>query len=132
MRNLKRWRVIQSMAVAVAMLAFAGCKNMGGSSSSNDERSEGRTADDKAITEHVQERLKSDPVYKYPTVDTSTFGGVVQLSGFVDTDNQKRRAGEIARQVPGVHQVVNGITLKHDTMTPTGSSGQGQSQTYPQ
>jgi len=47
---------------------------------------------------------------------------VVQLSGFVDTDEQKNRAGEIARQEEGVTQVVNNISLKPqgNNLQPTG------------
>jgi hyperosmotically inducible periplasmic protein len=38
--------------------------------------------------------------------------GTVQLSGFVNTADQKTKAGEIARQVQGVQDVVNNITVK--------------------
>ena len=45
----------------------------------------------------------------------------MQLSGFVDTDEQKRRAGDIAKQAEGVTQVVNNISLKPaGNMQPTG------------
>jgi hyperosmotically inducible protein len=75
--------------------------------------------DDSRITADVQKDLKFEPVYKFSDVDVKTFNGVVQLSGFVTTDEQKRRAGEIAQQAPGVSQVVNSITLKPQ-ITPTG------------
>src|SRR5436190_20867639 len=100
MRNLKRQMLIQSRAAAAALLAFAGCET-----NSHDQRSAGRAMDDKAISENVREELKREPVYKFDSVDAKTFGGVVQLSGFVDTEGQKRRAAEIATQVEGVHQV---------------------------
>jgi osmotically-inducible protein OsmY len=35
----------------------------------------------------------------------------VQLSGFVDSEDKARRAGEIARQVEGVKQVYNDIRI---------------------
>jgi hyperosmotically inducible protein len=41
-----------------------------------------------------------------------TFKGVVQLSGFVNTKDQKNRAGDLARKVAGVTDVENNITVK--------------------
>src|SRR6185369_3047397 len=118
MLNLKQFRMLQSAAAVAALLAFGGCKT---SSSSSDERSEGRVVDDKQITENVQKQLKKEPVYKFDGIDVATFGGIVQLSGFVNTEDQKRRASDIARQIPGVRQVVNGIALKPEPMAPTGT-----------
>ena len=105
------------MAAAAAMLTFAGCET-----SSHDERSDGRQLDDKKITEHVEKELKEEPVYKFDSVQAKTFGGIVQLSGFVNTEDQKKRAGEVAQRVPGVRQVENSIALKPEPMAPTGST----------
>ena len=113
------------MAAVAALLTFAGCETK-----SHDERSEGRLVDDKEITENVQKELKREPVYKFTNVDATTFGGVVQLSGFVNNEDQKRRAAEIAQQVPGVRQVVNGIALKPEPMSPTGSTNGAQPRIY--
>jgi osmotically-inducible protein OsmY len=41
-----------------------------------------------------------------------TFKGVVQLSGFVNTRDQKDRAGDLARKVKGMTDVENNITVK--------------------
>jgi osmotically-inducible protein OsmY len=110
---------MQSMAAVATLLAFAGCET---EKHSSDSRSEGRTIDDKMITENVQKDLKAEPVYKFDNVEAKTFAGIVQLSGFVDTDAQKSRAGEVAQQVSGVRQVENGIALKPAPMAPTGST----------
>ncbi|MDY0241958.1 MAG: BON domain-containing protein, partial [Rhodospirillaceae bacterium] len=40
-----------------------------------------------------------------------THNGVVQLSGFVDQPDVKRRAGEVAAGVEGVKQVVNDLVV---------------------
>ena len=120
MRNLKQVILVSG---AAAMLALTGCEMMHHNS---DDRSAGRALDDKTITENVKKDLNQEPVYKFSDVDVKTFGGVVQLSGFVDTDEQKRRAGEIAQHVEGVSQVVNNITLKptaqqqNNNLAPTG------------
>ncbi len=86
-----------------------------------DERPEGVRANDNRITSQVKERLAQEPVYKFNGVDVKTFDGVVQLSGFVNTDQQKSRAGQLAQEVQGVNHVENAIALKpQQPATPTG------------
>lgn len=115
MLNLKKIILVGGMS---AMFALTGCEMMNHSSG---ERTAGRALDDKTITATVQHDLDREPVYKFSGVDVKTFDGVVQLSGFVDTDAQKQRAGEIAHQAEGVTQVVNNITLKpNGNLQPTG------------
>jgi hyperosmotically inducible protein len=128
MRKLKQFRLIQIMVAGSALLIMTGCKTR----SSSDERSEGRTMDDKKITETALKKLKQEPVFKFNGVEVTTFGGVTQLSGFVNTEEQKTRAAEIVQQVEGVHQVVNGIAIKPEAMTPTGSTNAAQPRIYSQ
>jgi hypothetical protein len=45
-------------------------------------------------------------------VHVNTFRGDVQLSGFVDNEQQKERAGQIAREVAGVQNVTNNLEIK--------------------
>jgi hyperosmotically inducible protein len=107
-------------AALAATMTLTGCHMFNEQSG---ERTAGRTLDDKTIQADVKENLKKDPLYKFSDVDVKTFDGVVQLSGFVNSDEQKRRAEEIARQTPGVQQVVNAIALKPNvnTLQPTGA-----------
>jgi len=102
-----------------ALLALTGCEMMHHDTS---DRTAGRALDDKTITENVKHDLNREPVYKFTDVDVKTFDGVVQLSGFVNTDEQKRRAGEIAQNEQGVAQVENNISLKasNGNLPPTG------------
>jgi osmotically-inducible protein OsmY len=74
--------------------------------------STGESVDDSGITMHVKGALSNDGEYKYEGVDVKTFKGEVQLSGFVDTHAQKSRAGELAKNVEGVKDVENNITVK--------------------
>lgn len=121
MRNLNRWMLVSGMGAALALTGLTGCESW--RSHETGERTAGRMVDDHRITADVQRDLKAEPVYKFGDVDVKTFNGVVQLSGFVNTDEQKRRAGEIAQKEPGVAQVVNNITLKPE-VTPTGRPAQ--------
>ncbi|HET7624024.1 MAG TPA: BON domain-containing protein, partial [Verrucomicrobiae bacterium] len=110
MRNLKKLVMTGGMTAAVAVMALTGCKMMENSHSGG--RTAGRVLDDKTITAKVNEKLEKEPVYKFSNVDVKTFDGIVQLSGFVDTNDQKQRAAELAQSVDGVTRVVNNITMK--------------------
>lgn len=117
MLNLKKMFLVGGMS---AMFALTGCEMLNHHSG---DRTMGRTLDDKTITSTVKHDLNREPVYKFGEVDVKTYDGVVQLSGFVDTEDQKHRAGDIARQAEGVTQVVNNITLKpqqQNNLQPTG------------
>ncbi len=108
MLNLKKIILVGGMS---AVVALTGCEMMSNHNAESD-RTAGRALDDKTITAAVEHDLDREPVYKFNGVDVKTFDGVVQLSGFVDTQDQKQRAGDIAKQSQGVTQVVNNITLK--------------------
>jgi hypothetical protein len=97
--------------VAVILLgavASMGCHSPG----SRHERSTGQYIDDKGLAKDVESALKNNPVYKLDEVNVSAFRGTVQLSGFVSIEDQQRRAGEIASEIPGVRSVENNISIK--------------------
>jgi hyperosmotically inducible periplasmic protein len=75
-------------------------------------QSTGEEIDDHGISTRVKSALSNDAEYKYEGVDVKTFKGTVQLSGFVDTHSQKSRAADIAKNVEGVKDVENNITVK--------------------
>ena len=52
-----------------------------------------------------------DPVVQALDVGVDTFKGNVQLNGFVDTPEQKTRAEQIARGVPGVTSVQDKLSV---------------------
>jgi hypothetical protein len=107
------------VGAAISTIGITGCSTWHQKTA---ERSEGRMVDDHKIASGVKTKLKEEPVYKFSDVAVRTFDGVVQLSGFVNTDDQKRRAAELAQQVPGVVEVQNNISLKPNTQnfSPTG------------
>lgn len=72
----------------------------------------GEYIDDTTITTRVKLALADDPTVKAVQVTVETYRGVVQLSGFVDSEAAIRRAAEVARQVPGVRSVKNDLRLK--------------------
>jgi osmotically-inducible protein OsmY len=118
MLNLKKIILVGGMT---AVVALTGCETSNKESSNySGGRSEGRKLDDSTITAAIKKDLEQAPDYKFNTVDVRTYGGVVQLSGFVDTPEQKNRAADIASHENGVAQVQNNISLKPKPMEPTG------------
>lgn len=101
MRNVMKYLVSITL-----ILAFAGCAG------TRTKESTGGYIDDSAITTKVKAELVEDPVTKAREISVETFKGVVQLSGFVNTSQEKERAGEIARNVKGVVDVKNNINVK--------------------
>ncbi len=75
-------------------------------------RSTGAYLDDKGITTRVKTALFRDPLVSGFDVHVNTFRGDVQLSGFVNSPEQKERAAEVAQHVAGVHQVTNNLEVK--------------------
>lgn len=74
--------------------------------------STGEYLDDSVITAKVKSLLVKDVVLKAFQVSVETYRGVVQLSGFVDSQATIDRAGEIAQGVGGVKSVKNNLILK--------------------
>jgi osmotically-inducible protein OsmY len=123
MRN--KTKALSAAGAALILITSTGCESMTGTTR-HDERSEGRVLDDKNITTGVQKGLDSEPAFKFTGVKVNTFAGIVQLSGFVNTDDQKQRAEALAEGTPGVRQVINGIAIKPEMPTaPTGRPSAG-------
>jgi hyperosmotically inducible periplasmic protein len=68
-------------------------------------------AKDKEIAARVKTRLYADPATKGTEIEVQALRGTVQLSGFVDSQGARNRAGEIAATTPGVVQVYNNLLL---------------------
>ena len=115
MPNLRNAILMGGMS---ALLLTSGCSMF--RSEERGERTAGRVVDDTHLVAKVKDALRSEPVYKFSDVDVKAFNGVVQLSGFVNSQEQKQRAAELAQRVEGVAQVVDSIALKPEVPTPTG------------
>jgi|ERR1051325_10031845 osmotically-inducible protein OsmY len=107
-RSLKAISLILSVSLLPMLIGViaTGCAD------NRYEASPGVKLDDTLISEHVKEAFLSDRQYKFEDVKVSTMEGTVQLSGFVATGDEKGRAEQIAKDVPGVKNVVNNITVK--------------------
>jgi hyperosmotically inducible periplasmic protein len=98
--------VLVATSLMLAPLALTtGCAVTGGRESASEY------AKDKEIAARIKSRLYADPSTKGTEVEVQALRGVVQLSGFVDNQSAKNRAGEIAVSTPGVVQVYNNLLL---------------------
>jgi osmotically-inducible protein OsmY len=104
---LKVLALILCVSALPLLLGVTGC-----TTGSRYQQSTGEYIDDHGLSSHVKSALGEDSQYKYTDVNVVTFKGVVQLSGFVNTRDQKSRAGDIAGKVAGVKEVQNNITVK--------------------
>lgn len=76
------------------------------------QESTGQYIDDSAITMKVKATLIHDQEIRGFAISVKTYKGVVELSGFVNTPAEKRKADELARDVPGVKAVVDALVVK--------------------
>lgn len=100
------------MTLSVALVLSVAAPQLTGCVGNRYKESTGEVIDDSGITHRVKASLGRDTMYKYPDVKVATFKGTVQLSGFVNDRAQKSRATELAKDVEGVKEVVNNITIK--------------------
>jgi osmotically-inducible protein OsmY len=93
--------------VCIGLIAvFLGC------ASTRTQQSTGEKVDDSVITTKVKAAIFDEPTLKVFQVNVETFKGEVQLSGFVDSAQSVKKAGEVARGVNGVKSVKNNLIVK--------------------
>ena len=102
----KRDRTLGFVVCILLVTAFLGC------ASTQKREGTGEYLDDSAITTKVKAAIFDDPSLKVLQINVETFKGEVQLSGFVDSAQYIRRAGEVARGVTGVRSVKNDLIVK--------------------
>jgi hyperosmotically inducible periplasmic protein len=104
-------RSIASLALLAGSIALfqSGCAGTA------TRESTGEYVDDAAISTKVKAAFIKDPLVKALDVKVETFRNVVQLSGFVETAEQKSRAEQLAAGIQGVQSVKNNIALKSAT-----------------
>ena len=72
----------------------------------------GEQLDDATLTAKVKTSLLQQPEVKGMQINVDSDRGVVQLSGFVESQTQIDKAVQIARGVSGVREVHNKMTIK--------------------
>ena len=104
MRN--RIAGVMSVLLVIVVMTMLGCAG------SRTQKSAGDVIDDSVIGSKVKTALLADKEVSGLQVEVETFKGIVQLSGFVDTAAQSKKAEQIARGVKGVKEVKNSLIVK--------------------
>jgi osmotically-inducible protein OsmY len=104
-------RNILAVAVTAVALALGACAS--DQPAGNKESSAGQYVDDATVTAKVKTAIASDVGVKAASnVNVETFRGVVQLSGFADSEAQASQAVTATKKVNGVRSVKNDIRIK--------------------
>ncbi len=99
-------RILQLLVCIGLITAFLGC------AATQKHESTGQYVDDSVITTKVKTAIFNEATLKTMQINVETFKGVVQLSGFVDSAQSVKKAGEVARSVKDVKEVKNDLVVK--------------------
>jgi hyperosmotically inducible protein len=108
-------RNILFLAMVAAALALGACASNTQTSDNKESTKEtaGQYVDDATVTAKVKTAIASDVGVKAASnVNVETYRGVVQLSGFADSEDQAAKAVTAAKKVSGVRSVKNDIRIK--------------------
>ena len=83
------------------------------------QESTGGYIDDSTITAKIKTDLALDAKVSATDVHVKTYKGVVDLSGFVDSQSEISEAESVAGQVSGVKSVHNNLIVKGTVAPPT-------------
>jgi len=102
-------RTVIAGILGMSLLMLTACESMTGKTS-------GQTIDDATITASVQGKLTSDKLSNFARINVDTDRSVVTLKGIVRSVEEKSRAENLARQVAGVKNVNNNLSIQSITM----------------
>jgi osmotically-inducible protein OsmY len=102
----KRNTFIGYLVMLMLIATFVAC------ASTSKQASTGEFVDDSVITTKVKALLAEDDFLKSFQISVETRKGIVQLSGFVNSQDAVNKAGQIARGVGGVKSVKNSLIVK--------------------
>jgi len=83
-----------------------------GCASTTKQEGTGEYVDDAVITTKVKAAIFNESTLKSSEINVETFKGVVQMSGFVNSQADINKAVELARSIKGVASVKNDMRVK--------------------
>ena len=104
---IKEKKMIRAILVAISLLFVSGCMQSG----SMGDSAPVRYVEDTVLIAKVKTALIQQKGLEGFSIHVNAYKGVVQLSGFVDSDINKELAGQIAKSVDGVNEVVNNLIV---------------------
>ena len=102
----------KTLWISLAFMLGAAMPMAACTSSTSTTETTGQYVDSAAITSKVKAALLNDSGLKSFDISVETFKDGVQLSGFVNSEQVKSRASEVARGVVGVKSVQNNLIVK--------------------
>lgn len=99
-------RIFSALSFIVLLTFLVGC------ASTTKQEGTGEYIDDTVITTKVKALILNEESLKSSEINVETFKGVVQLSGFVNSNADINKAIEVTRRVEGVTSVKNDMRLK--------------------
>ena len=99
-------KYLSATFLAVTLLTSVAC------SSTPKQEGTGEYVDDSVITTKVKAAVFNEPSLKVAEINVETFKGIVQLSGFVGSNDSANKAIALARGVAGVKSVKNDMRIK--------------------
>lgn len=101
-----------SSIVFVSVLSIFGAAQLAGCAADGGQRATGQVLDDGVVTGKVKTAIARDAsLGAAKDINVTTYRGVVQLSGFVESQDVVRRAEDIAKGVEGVQSVKNDLRV---------------------
>lgn len=97
---------------ATALLAILAVVGLTGCAATAKHESTGEYVDDTVLTTKVKKEIFDEPGLKSAEINVETFKGVVQLSGFVSSQENANTAVRVAKNVKGVTSVKNDMRIK--------------------
>jgi len=119
MREVKRgYTTFNAHSVMVLLLAVLATLAAACAATPTAE-STGGYVDDSTITAKIKSDLVQDSKVSSTDVHVKTYKGVVDLSGFVNSQSEMSEAGLVAGKVSGVKSVHNNLIVKGTVAPPT-------------
>ncbi|MBU0908513.1 MAG: BON domain-containing protein [Proteobacteria bacterium] len=103
---MKLFNRFANFFLVILLVSLLGC------ASTTKQEGTGEYVDDSVITTKVKAGIFQDDSLKSSEINVETFKGVVQLSGFVNSQADINRAVEVAGSVKGVTSVKNDMRVK--------------------
>lgn len=97
--------IINIATLGIMIMALTSCQSMTGETA-------GENLDDTSITTAVKAKLATEKLATLTRIGVETNLRIVHLTGVVETEALRQRAGELARGVQGVRDVTNDITVR--------------------
>lgn len=104
---------MKNFLILIIALVFSGFViNLTACASTASTESTGQYVDNSVITTKVKTALLNNSQIPSRNITVTSYKGTVQLSGFVENQQQIDLAGQIASQVTGVTQVKNDLIVR--------------------